>query len=417
MKNATLFQVTNNEDFSQNMMGWMHGYVPVCKLQAVYTYVSDAANGISDIDICESVFRLGNTDGEGREYMHYSVSVGDVVNVGCEWYRLTGDGWDCITGKEQGAVGMFIKEREGVSLEYFTEELEAVEKEDSNMEAATNNTTVQEETVMNNETIILNGTMEERIVDKNGKFNPDGIKEVIVEMAEGMSNICGDMVEDVSPHVEQVKGYLVSVSGILNILGLRKLKSDFDKIIYSGLDENLNPTQIDKMVKQINSLFREEIKRLNYFATDKTLAQSLALKCMIGDTYTDKNIFECIFATLLNVIKRAVKFIKEKYNLLETKANSMVIKAILKGIRCLFGALIQGGLIIIKFIGHGISFIIAGVTAVGYWVYNTLKKLFTKIAAWVSNKMHGDIDEDDLDDLDDFFEDTEEDVTIEPYEE
>lgn len=414
MKNATLFQVTNNEDFSQNMMGWMHGYVPVCKLQAVYTYVSDAANGISDIDICESVFRLGNTDGEGREYMHYSVSVGDVVNVGCEWYRLTGDGWDCITGKEQGAVGMFIKEREGVSLEYFTEELEAVEKEDSNMEAATNNTTVQEETGMNNETIILNGTMEERIVDKNGKFNPDGIKEVIVEMAEGMSNICGDMVEDVSPHVEQVKGYLVSVSGILNILGLRKLKSDFDKIIYSGLDENLNPTQIDKMVKQINSLFREEIKRLNYFATDKTLAQSLALKCMIGDTYTDKNIFECIFATLLNVIKRAVKFIKEKYNLLETKAKSMVIKAILKGIRCLFGALIQGGLIIIKFIGHGISFIIAGVTAVGYWVYNTLKKLFTKIAALVSNKMHGDIDEDDLDD---FFEDAEEDVTIEPYEE
>ena len=114
------------------------------------------------------------------------------------------------------------------------------------------------------------------------------------------------------------------------------------------------------------------------------------------------------------MIKRAVKFIKEKYNLLETKANSMVIKAILKGIRCLFGALIQGGLIIIKFIGHGISFIIAGVTAVGYWVYNTLKKLFTKIAAWVSNKMHGDIDEDDLDD---FFEDTETDVTVEPYEE
>ena len=315
--------------------------------------------------------------------------------------------------EQSGSKGRFNEAVYAEIVAYAKELINPIEKE---VEEETMSTTTMNNATVNttNEMEEVVMTMEERIVDKNGKFNPDGIKEVIVEMAEGMSNICGDMVEDVSPHVEQVKGYLVSVSGILNILGLRKLKSDFDKIIYSGLDENLNPTQIDKMVKQINSLFREEIKRLNYFATDKTLAQSLALKCMIGDTYTDKNIFECIFATLLNVIKRAVKFIKEKYNLLETKANSMVIKAILKGIRCLFGALIQGGLIIIKFIGHGISFIIAGVTAVGYWVYNTLKKLFTKIAAWVSNKMHGDIDEDDLDD---FFEDAEEDVTIEPYEE
>lgn len=318
--------------------------------------------------------------------------------------------------EQSGSKGRFNEAVYAEIVAYAKELINPIEKE---VEEETMSTTTMNNATVNttNEMEEVVMTMEERIVDKNGKFNPDGIKEVIVEMAEGMSNICGDMVEDVSPHVEQVKGYLVSVSGILGVLGLRKLKADFDKVIYAGLDENLNPTQIDKMVKQINLLFREEIKRLSYFATDKTLAQSLALKCMVGDTYTDKNIFECIFATLLNVIKRAVKFIKEKYNLLETKANSMVIKAILKGIRCLFGALIQGGLIIIKFIGHGISFIIAGVTAVGYWVYNTLKKLFTKIAAWVSNKMHGDIDEDDLDDLDDFFEDAEEDVTIEPYEE
>jgi uncharacterized YccA/Bax inhibitor family protein len=163
------------------------------------------------------------------------------------------------------------------------------------------------------------------------------------------------------------------------------------------------------MIKQINTLFKEEVVRLNYFATDKTLAQSFTLKCMIGDTYTDKNIFECIFSTLLNVIKRAVNFIKNKYKLAEANAKSMVVKAVLKGIRSIFGALIQGGIIIIKFTSYGISFVIAGVTAIGYWVYNTLKKLFIRIANWVKSKLPND-EEYDIDDV------FEEEVILEAYE-
>jgi hypothetical protein len=91
------------------------------------------------------------------------------------------------------------------------------------------------------------------------------------------------------------------------------------------------------------------------------------------------------------------KFIKDKYSLAEEKAKSLVLKAILSGIRNIFSALIQGAKAVIKITGSVISFILCGVTAVGYWVYDTIRKLFNKLKEHVKNhKTAEEINEDDF---------------------
>ena len=64
-------------------------------------------------------------------------------------------------------------------------------------------------------------------------------------------------------------------------------------------------------------------------------------------------------------------------------------------------------MIIIKTVGHGISFVIAGVTAIGYWAYNTVKKLILKISGWVSRKFK---DEELVDIFNDFEDEPETDI-------
>lgn len=420
MKNATLFQVTNNEDFSQNMMGWMHGYVPVCKLQAVYTYVSDAANGISDIDICESVFRLGNTDGEGREYMHYSVSVGDVVNVGCEWYRLTGDGWDCITGKEQGAVGMFIKEREGVSLEYFTEELEAVEKEDSNMEAATNNTTVQEETGMNNETIILNGTEEERIAMAQADVVGDASKVMgaFGKIYKGLKNgkdcvnrTKGNVMEDINDDMETIKGGIGTVVGLLDIVGITSLKANIERIIYAGVSNAGagKSGSLTHMAEECTAIIYEEIEFLKLIGDEASLKQAASLKAFVtkdGKQVRGKNIFELIAGLLYWLVRKVMNKMKEWFGIPKDKMPK-VLGMLFSGITMLLD-LVLAGVRIVLFLGaRAIGFVVAAGVKLGMFVVNTVKTIFGKIKGFtqqVSDSLDNITEEED----DDFFADDEE---------
>lgn len=417
MKNATLFQVTNNEDFSQNMMGC---YVPVCKLQAVYTYVSDAANGISDIDICESVFRLGNTDGEGREYMHYSVSVGDVVNVGCEWYRLTGDGWDCITGKEQGAVGMFIKEREGVSLEYFTEELEAVEKEDSNMEAATNNTTVQEETGMNNETIILNGTEEERIAMAQADVVGDASKVMgaFGKIYKGIKNgkdcvnrTKGKVMEDINDDMETIKGGIGTVVGLLDIVGITSLKANIERIIYAGVSNAGagKSGSLTHMAEECTAIIYEEIEFLKLIGDEASLKQAASLKAFVtkdGKQVRGKNIFELIAGLLYWLVRKVMNKMKEWFGIPKDKMPK-VLGMLFSGITMLLD-LVLAGVRIVLFLGaRAIGFVVAAGVKLGMFVVNTVKTIFGKIKGFtqqVSDSLDNITEEED----DDFFADDEE---------
>lgn len=250
------------------------------------------------------------------------------------------------------------------------------------------NTTTKEDVVMED--------MKSMMMDENGNLDKEGIKKVIDNIAAGATNIVGDVKEDVADNVEQAKAHFVSVSGLLGILGLRKLKADYDRIIYAGTNDNGGLTKIDAMAKEMTKLCKEEIARLEYFSTDKTVAQAFALKCLVGDTYTDKNIFECIASGLLCIIKKVTTFLKDKYNLMEEKAKSAAAKSVLRGIRALFCGIIQGAIIIIKIGLHCVNLVVSGAIALGYWAFNTIKKLCLKIAAWVSGKVHKN-DEDDFD--------------------
>ena len=113
---------------------------------------------------------------------------------------------------------------------------------------------------------------------------------------------------------------------------------------------------------------------------------------MIGTVEVNKNIFECIIGGLLNVIRRATDFIKDKYKLAEDKAKSTVVKAILKGIRSIFCALIQGATVIIKLAGHAVSFVICGVVAISYWAFNTIKKLIKRLGEFIASKCNKEED-------------------------
>lgn len=425
MINATLFQAATKEDFSQNMMGWMYGYVPVCRLQAVYTYVFDATNGISDIDICESVFRLGNTDGEGREHMYYSVSVGDVVNVGSDWYRCTGDGWDCITGKEQGAVGMYIKEREGVSLEYFTEEVETVEMEESNMEvtannATINNTTVQEETGMNNETIILNGTEEERIAMAQADVAGDAGKVMgtFGKIYKGLKNgkkcvnrTKGKVMEDINGDMETIKGGIGTVVGLLDIVGITSLKANIERIIYAGVSNAGagKSGSLTHMAEECTSIIYEEVEFLKLIGDEASLKQAASLKAFVtkdGKQVRGKNIFELIAGLLYWLVRKVMNKMKEWFGIPKDKMPK-VLGMLFSGITMLLD-LVLAGVRIVLFLGaRAIGFVVAAGVKLGMFVVNTVKTIFGKIKGFtqqVSDSLDNITEEED----DDFFADDEE---------
>ena len=171
---------------------------------------------------------------------------------------------------------------------------EEIIKEEETMGTTNNNETINNTTIEMEETV-----MEEKIMDANGGFNLEGIREVIEHIGEGTSRIINNVEEDVAPDVEEVKSYFVTLSGLWGILGLKRFKTYFDEIIYAGLIEDGNLTRIDEVVIKLTDLAKTEIKRLEYFGTKKTLAQAFALKCAIGDTYTDKNVFECVASALV----------------------------------------------------------------------------------------------------------------------
>lgn len=272
-------------------------------------------------------------------------------------------------------------------------------QEDTNMDAEVVVDVEYKEITENKEDVVMED-MKSMMMDENGNLNKEGIKKVIDNIAAGTSNIVDGVKEDVADNVEQAKAYFVSVSGLLGILGLRKLKADYDRIIYAGTNENGGLTKIDMMAKEMTKLCKEEIARLEYFSTNKTITQAFALKCLVGDTYTDKNIFECLASGLLCIIKKVTTFIKDKYSLMENNAKSAAVKSILRGIRALFCGIIQGAIIIIKLGLHGISLIVSGVIALGYWAFNTIKKLCLKIWNWINRKINkNDEDEYDFDDV------------------
>jgi len=95
MTNATLFQIKRDgnfeANFSKNMTASIRGvgFVQVSEMEAVHTYAFDE---VIHEKILERVFCEAQDGGA----FNYSMSVGDVVNIGDDWYRCTSDGWDNI---------------------------------------------------------------------------------------------------------------------------------------------------------------------------------------------------------------------------------------------------------------------------------------------------------------------------------
>lgn len=254
----------------------------------------------------------------------------------------------------------------------------------------------KEEEIMSEEIKVTKVTLKEAITNNDGSLNQEAIKNFIDETAKEVANAGNGVSEDDNINAEKVKARLVSITELLGIVGLTKLKSDIERVFYSGLNEkgNLNP---DNMMETIIGLCQEEQKRLEYWSTNKTIVQSFTLKAITSeDNYGNKNIFQAINSALLNIVNRVTNSIVSKYEKLEQNAKSIVVKAMLKGFRELFGALIGGVKFAIELIGCTIALALCSVTAVGYWIFNTVRKIFKKLKEHIANKPAEEIHEDDF---------------------
>jgi hypothetical protein len=229
-------------------------------------------------------------------------------------------------------------------------------------------------------------TLKETITNNDGSINKEAIANFIDETAKEIADASNGCNADDNINTEKVKARLVGITELLGIIGLSKLKSDIERVIYAGLNEkgNLSP---DSMMETIIGLCQEERKRLEYWSTDKTVIQSFALKAITSeDGYGNKNIFQAANSALLNIVKRVTNFVTSQYDMLENKAKGVVIKGILKGFRELFGALIEGVKFAVELVGCSIALVLCTVTAIGYWAFNTIKKLFIRLHKYFKEK-------------------------------
>lgn len=236
------------------------------------------------------------------------------------------------------------------------------------------------------ETTMSEVTLKEAVTNNDGSLNKEAIEKFIDETAKEIVDASNGVNEDDDINTEKVKARLIGITELLGIIGLTKLKSDIERVIYAGLNEKGNLT-LDSMMTTIVELCQEERKRLDYWTTDKTVIQSFTLKALTEDDgYGNKNIFQAINSALLNIIKRVTHFVASQYDMLEEKAKSIVIKAILKGFRQLFKSLIEGVKFTIQLIGYSVAAILCSVTSIGFWVFNTVKKLLTNLYKYFKEK-------------------------------
>ena len=236
------------------------------------------------------------------------------------------------------------------------------------------------------ETTMSEVTLKEAVTNNDGSLNKEAIEKFIDETAKEIVDASNGVNEDDDINTEKVKARLIGITELLGIIGLTKLKSDIERVIYAGLNEKGNLT-LDSMMTTIVELCQEERKRLDYWTTDKTVIQSFTLKALTEDDgYGNKNIFQAINSALLNIIKRITHFVSSQYDMLEEKAKSIVIKAILKGLRQLFKSLIEGVKFTIQLIGYSVAAILCSATSIGFWVFNTVKKLLTNLYKYFKEK-------------------------------
>ena len=229
-------------------------------------------------------------------------------------------------------------------------------------------------------------TLEEKIKNKDGTLNLDGIKNFIDETAKDIADASNGTNPNDDANTEKIKGRLIGVIELLDVIGLTKLKSDIERVIYAGLNQQGN-LSLDGMMETIIELCQKERKRLEYWSTDKTVIQSFALKAITEDDgYGNKNIFQAANSALLNIVKRVTNFVASRYNMLEEKAKSIVVKAMLKGFKQLFKSLIEGVKFTVQLIGYSVAAILCSVTSIGFWVFNTIKKLCIRLHKYFKEK-------------------------------
>lgn len=429
MKNATLFQVKRdgnfNNNFGRNMMGWMYGYVPVTEMEAVHTYMFEEA--WDDIDICQHVFGLAQDSGA----FNYSMSTGDVVNVGGEWYRCTGDGWECITG-EPGAIGMYIVELPGEdkleqALESVTEESEEETMETTTNATINNTTSTQEEETMRT------GTIE---VDFNAANNtPNGDAEGAINAGKeqigkvwhwfrfkgaGINRSGKQWKADQQQNINNFTGGLGVVLGALDLAGLKPIRKAIMRLFVQAQNGEIS---VGELKDEIMNMILDRIEFLDGLTDDASLKQCATLKAFTaknGKKYGEKSIIELIISCILWIIKRTFAKLKEFFGIPEDKMPA-IVKFAWGLIKAVFDIILSAGKIVFSIALPGISYVLAGVFKALAWILGWAKSLWDKAKNWFTNLFKKEapsdetvseatVDEYIADDFDEFFDDFDGDI-------
>lgn len=383
MKNktlATLFQVARNKDFQENFSQNMTAslirngqYVPVSVMEAVCTVEVEAE---TYEQACERTFSMCQDEQAYALGCNYSMSVGDVVNVEGEWYRLTGMGWDCITG-EQGATGtILIKNKEDEAMA------------NNNANATINNTTVQEEGTMKNVEIKVdfagenntpNGDADQAL--ETGKQQVGKVWHWFRFKGAGIGQKGKKWRKDQQSNIENFTGGLGVILGALDLVGLKPLRKAIMLLFVKAQNGEITVSQLRD---EITKMILDRIEFLDGLTDDASLKQCATLKAFTaknGKEYGEKSIIELIIACLLWIIKRTFAKLKEFFGIPEDKMPA-IVKFAWGLIRALFDIILSAGLIVFSIALPGISLVVAGAFKALAWILGWAKNLWEKAKNW-----------------------------------
>lgn len=399
-KIATLFQVTNNNDLRQNEIAAAtpgQQYTSVLAMAPVQTMVFA---GMDDLDICEYFVTQ-----ESKAY-RYPVTLGDVVNVGTEWYRCVqdGNGWNRITG-EPGAIGNATANM----TEVQEEQEEETVAENTNTAAGTTEYDVN----FNNDNVTPNGDSMGAL--NAGKEQMGKVYTNLVKYGAGINQSGKDWKKSQQKNIDNFTGSVGIILGALDLAGLKPIRKSIMLLFVKAQNGEIT---IKQLKDEIQKMILDRIEFLDGLTDEASLKQCATLKAFTaksGTVYGEKSIIELIICCIMWIIKRTFAKLKEFFGLPMDKMPS-IVRFAWGLIKAVFDIILSAGKVVFSIALPGICFVVAGVFKALAWILGWAKGLWNKAKDWFTNTFKKEapsdeavstaetveVDDDEFDNFDDF---------------
>ena len=281
-------------------------------------------------------------------------------------------------------------------------ELESIIKEESDM---VENNVVEDVTVETNNT----NNKEEKIMRTVKENMGAAVEEMVGKFAEAKENIkvnAGETKDEYFDRVDDslnvVKGAFGDVLGkVDSLLGFTVLKDKVLAVIEAGCNENTSKKDLFKMARKCREIIEEDIEEIELIGNPD---DAETLKELLGSV-KGESIFKMFFSTMVWIGKKVARKLRAWFHVDDEKS---VIGSICRSISGFVGILRAGAKIVWNTTKFAVSFLVAGVIKVAYFIYRAIKTLVIKIKEFAVEKYEQLTNKDIEDDFeDDYFDDEE----------